>query len=876
MPLRFDHSGRWKLDLAVWRAGFVCALLGSAFSAEVPSGANASATLTNVQQILDAGLEGARSSSQTARFRAVITYPSLDVRNRIYVQDDTAGVQVAAASLDFRPEPGQFVEVEGITAPGPYYPFVRQARVRFLGDVPLPKPKQSSAARLAAGADFAQWVSLRATIYDLAIRKGRLLLHVASDEHLFATFVTITPGQVLPADWRDAEVELHGIPWIFYGERNIPTGFRFHVPGTNSIRFLHRGASNVFTRPLRTVRELRENPAGSEGRVRIAGVVTQFSMGGGFTLQDETGSLRAQRLNTILPDAHDGRYLERPAQTNLRSGDRIELVGAPSAQSASAPLLLHAEYRVTGHAPAPAAREVSAAMVRTGEYDAALVRLTGRLVDRTTRRTGGIVDQSLWLQDGNALFEAVLQTEDLVPLPGENDRLLQVTGSCELQPGDQSRTRPFRVHLRDASDVRVLRAVPVLNSAVLKLLGGAGGVVAMALCWIWLLRRQVAQQTAAARASEERTRLIVDTALDAVITMDAAGFICGWNPQAERTFGWSSEEAIGRHLDQAIIPQSASQTQPGRWQELFGGKSDRSNHRMEVIASHRNGRQFPIELAMTRLRAGDSWIFSAFARDITEQKRSEAELLKNLAREKELGEMKTGFVSLVSHEFRTPLGVIMSATEILQRYFDRLHADKRARHLEMIFRSSRNLASLIEEVLVLGAVEEGRMEFKPAPVAVETICRALVDEITSATNAVCPVHLCVASSFEGAVSDEGLLRHILTNLLSNAVKYSEPGSPVEFKLERQDSYGVFVVQDHGIGIQPEDKEHLFAAFTRGRNVGARPGTGLGLVIVQRCVELHGGELNLESEVGQGTTVTVRLPLFRPSVPVRAPADADSI
>jgi signal transduction histidine kinase len=237
------------------------------------------------------------------------------------------------------------------------------------------------------------------------------------------------------------------------------------------------------------------------------------------------------------------------------------------------------------------------------------------------------------------------------------------------------------------------------------------------------------------------------------------------------------------------------------------------------------------------------------------------ELHRALAHEKELSEMKSNFVSLVSHEFRTPLGVIMSAVEVLQRYFERLPADKRARHLEMIFRSTKNLANLIEEVLLLGRVEEGRMQFSPAPLDLEKLCRTLTDELLSATGGACPIRFRALSSLEGAVTDETVLRHILCNLLSNAVKYSEPGSPVEFTAARHQTHAVFTIRDRGIGIPTDDQPKLFTSFTRGRNVGTRPGTGLGLVVVQRCVQLHGGTIALDSAPGAGTTVIVSLPVF---------------
>ncbi len=237
------------------------------------------------------------------------------------------------------------------------------------------------------------------------------------------------------------------------------------------------------------------------------------------------------------------------------------------------------------------------------------------------------------------------------------------------------------------------------------------------------------------------------------------------------------------------------------------------------------------------------------------------DLHQALARERELGEMKSNFVSLVSHEFRTPLGVIMSAADVLNRYFDRLLPDKRARHLDMILKSTRTLALLIEEVLLLGRVEEGRLQFTPVPVDLEKFCRTLSDELLSATGGACPIHLTAIGSLAGAVSDEAMLRYILSNLLSNAVKYSDPGQPVDFTVERRDGQAVFTVRDRGIGVPAEDQARLFTSFTRGSNVGTRPGTGLGLVVVQRCVTLHGGTLHLESAAGQGTTVTVSLPVY---------------
>jgi len=226
-----------------------------------------------------------------------------------------------------------------------------------------------------------------------------------------------------------------------------------------------------------------------------------------------------------------------------------------------------------------------------------------------------------------------------------------------------------------------------------------------------------------------------------------------------------------------------------------------------------------------------------------------------------LGQLKSNFVSMVSHEFRTPLGVILSSAEILESYFDQLEPEERREQLQSIQKNTRRMAGLMEEVLLLGMVEAGKMDFKPAPLDLQGFCVRLIDELRSATDSKCPIRHAFRALPEEANADERLLRHIFTNLLGNAVKYSAAGSEVEFEIERDGHDAICRVRDRGVGIPEPDLERLFNAFYRGRNVGGTPGTGLGLTIVKRCVELHGGRINVESKAGEGTTMTVRLPMF---------------
>jgi PAS domain S-box-containing protein len=256
--------------------------------------------------------------------------------------------------------------------------------------------------------------------------------------------------------------------------------------------------------------------------------------------------------------------------------------------------------------------------------------------------------------------------------------------------------------------------------------------------------------------------------------------------------------------------------------------------------------------------------------DITTRKQAEEDMRRALEQAEELSRLKTNFVTLVSHEFRTPLGIIMSAADILRNYFDRLPPHRRAEHLQDIHDATGRMAELMDEVLLLARFEAGKVDCRPARLDLRTFCFRLAEEIRSSTQSRCPINVTVAPFTGRAAADQSLMRHIFTNLLSNAVKYSPPGSMVDFHMERHDREAVFQVRDRGIGIPEEDLELLFQSFRRGGNLGEQPGSGLGLFIVKRCVDLHGGSIEIKSREDEGTTVTVRLPLFTAETTPTAP------
>jgi PAS domain S-box-containing protein len=247
--------------------------------------------------------------------------------------------------------------------------------------------------------------------------------------------------------------------------------------------------------------------------------------------------------------------------------------------------------------------------------------------------------------------------------------------------------------------------------------------------------------------------------------------------------------------------------------------------------------------------------------DIEQQKRAEAELLTAVQREKELSELKSKFLSMASHEFRTPLATILSSSELLERYAERIDPQEKANLLQSIESGAKRMNELINDVLTLGRAESGVLRLTPARLDLRELCARVIREFRIAQGRLHVVRFDDRFDLPAVEMDERLLRHILENLLSNAAKYSPESSEILFTLARRGEEVFIDVHDHGIGIPEADQALLFESFHRASNVENRPGTGLGLAIVRKAVDLHGGSISFRSAPGKGTQFTVSLPVY---------------
>jgi len=421
---------------------------------------------------------------------------------------------------------------------------------------------------------------------------------------------------------------------------------------------------------------------------------------------------------------------------------------------------------------------------------------------------------------------------------------------AELATHGRARGIELQVRAKDGSIRTILLSAELVELA---------GVTHSMNASVDITERKAAE--ARLRDTEAHTRALYDSVSAAVIVHDENGFLQA-NAAAVRMFGAvSAEQLIGlnpTHTSASFQPDGEPSADAAR--RHIARAFAEGTARFEWLARRLDGTEFPARITLTALPLGGRTVVQAVVADLTERKRAEAELQRALAKERELRQLKSEFVSLVSHEFRTPLEIIMSSADNLARYHERLEPAQRGDLLATINKSVRRMAGMMEEVLVLGRLEGERITFRPETLDLASFCRRVCDELVSATGSRCPVALRFNAA-GSARGDENLLRHIFANLLSNAIKYSPAGASVDFAVTREGAHAACRISDRGCGIPAEDQARLFQAFHRGANVRQVPGTGLGLLIVRRCVELHGGEIAFESSEGRGTAFTVRLPLF---------------
>lgn len=364
----------------------------------------------------------------------------------------------------------------------------------------------------------------------------------------------------------------------------------------------------------------------------------------------------------------------------------------------------------------------------------------------------------------------------------------------------------------------------------------------------------------AQRASEIKLRLILEQMPAIVWTTDAnLRLSSAMGAGLQRSTNTPNPPPIAEGAPVALSVSAA---------EISRLAADEPHHalRGESTRYERRHDERYLDIRIEPLRDAQNQIVGTIglAVDVTERKQAEEDIRRALAQEMELSELKSRFVSMTSHEFRTPLSTILSSAELLEYYLQDWPPDKKLEHLHRIQQAVLHMTEMLNGILVLGRADAGKLESNPHWFDAVAWCQDLIEESRVHARSNQQISLETAGAPRPIWADEKLLRQALGNLLSNAIKYSPQGGPIRLSIDYAEHQITFTISDQGIGIAAEDSDRLFEAFHRGRNVGNVAGTGLGLAIAKEAVELHAGHIEVASTVGGGATFSIVLP--QPAAP----------
>ncbi|EDX73885.1 PAS fold family [Coleofasciculus chthonoplastes PCC 7420] len=395
------------------------------------------------------------------------------------------------------------------------------------------------------------------------------------------------------------------------------------------------------------------------------------------------------------------------------------------------------------------------------------------------------------------------------------------------------------------------------------------------------IRRLLAASWAekALRRSEQQYRSVVENVKEVIFQIDPNGNWEFLSPAWTKLMGFTLEETLGTPFLECVHPDDC-QLQKELWQSILTGANVGFQREIRYVTKTGATRWLEIHAHASQVTNGKFTGLSGILHDITERiyaaalekekirleteiierQRSETMIRQALEKEKELGELKSHIITTISHEFRTPLTTIQSSSELLKLYDKKLTEDKKLKHFQKIGLCVEHITQLLNDVILIGQSEAGQMKFNPISLEVADLCHDLIEEFQSNLDPRYTLKVFIAESPIKGLFDEAMLRKSLNHLLSNAVKYSPKGGTITFQLGCHSDKVTVQIQDEGIGIPSIDQSRLFESFYRGSNISTIGGTGLGLAIVKKYVDLHGGQIQIESEVGIGTTVTVTLPI----------------
>ena len=366
------------------------------------------------------------------------------------------------------------------------------------------------------------------------------------------------------------------------------------------------------------------------------------------------------------------------------------------------------------------------------------------------------------------------------------------------------------------------------------------------------------------KRNKEMYQLLSENVRDMIIIHSLDGTISYATPSSSVLVGYTSEELIGKNPFQFIHPDDVRSITLLQ-QSIISDSNNQINNLISYRFKHKDGHYLWLETSSKAIKDknGNTISIIASSRIIDERKKLEESLIESLVKEKELNELKSRFVSMASHEFRTPMATIKSSTEILhirsQQIQDYSMQESLNKHLQIINSEVDRLTTLMNDVLLLGKIEAVKVNFKPVKTNLQSLIEHTVARLSNKSVDDRLIKLSFKGQSRDVIIDPVLFNHILENLISNAFKYSANCQAPELNLTIDKKSILLEIKDYGMGIPKDEEKQIFESFFRAKNADLIQGTGLGLVIVKNFVQMHGGKISFKSEEGIGTVFTVEIP-----------------
>ena len=775
-------------------------------------------TAAQIRQLSPA--EAARN--YPVHLRGVVTYFA---QNQYFhfIQDNTAGIYFVITD-EARPnfpemKAGDLVEIDGITSPGEYAPIVTPNFIRVLGPGTFPAAKPVTFQEIVSGAQDSQFVELHGIVRSVEWDDAQkyFVLGIATGGGRLTAIsysLPVKSGENLVA----STVRVRGVCAVRFNLQRQLFDTRLLVSRPEDLVVESPASTNPFGAPARPMEQLLQfAPEGSYGhQVKVAGTVIYREGDKGLYVEGKTGGL----------------YAETKQGGGLSPGDRVEVLGFP-AQGDYTPMLQDAFFRKVGSGPPPAPDLVTADEALTGKHDCRLVRITATVLDRTHNG----LEQFLVLQSGGFIFNAYLQPHG----PGtdfaylENGSKVVVTGVCRIEVGNEWhvgpdwRAKSLRVLLRSPGDILVLRKPPWWNlEKMLWATGALGLVVLTALAWVGVLRRRVHQQTAIIRrqltteaAMKERYENLFENAKDMVFTHDSHGCITSVNKTGEQFLGRRREDILGKNLVTFVVEDQRDALK--EWLDQVSQGVEMAATEWDFINPGGANRRVEIS-ALLVTQEGSAPEVESVARDVTERKRLEREILQISNREQRR----------IGHDLHD--GVCQQLAAIA--YLIDILADQLQERKLPEFSEAERIAGLVNETMSqTRSVARGLF---PVRLEEEGLVSALEEVVNNAAR-IFRVHCqfaCTEPEPRLETTAALHLYYIAQEAVLNAAKHGG-ATEISVTISRQQERFALTVADNG----------------RGFETGESNSGGMGIRIMRYRAQVIGATLDLKSRPGKGTQIT---------------------